>query len=50
MSQQENKPRQWSTVQLTLAAVAMVAAVVLGAFAILWQINTFTLSMSLKGD
>ena len=50
MSQQENKPRQWSTVQLTLAAVAMVAAVVLGAFAILWQINTFTLSLSLKGD
>ena len=50
MSQQENKPRQWSTVQLTLAAVAMVAAVVLGAFAILWQINTFTLSLSLNGD
>ena len=49
MSQQENKPRQWSTVQLTLAAVAMVAAVILGAFAILWQINTFTLSLNLNG-
>ena len=50
MSQQEKKPRQWSTVQLTLAAVAMVAAVILGAFAILWQINTFTLSLTLNGD
>ena len=50
MSQQEKKTRQWSTVQLTLAAVAMVAAVVLGAFAILWQINTFTLSLSLNGS
>ena len=50
MSQQEKKPRQWTTVQLSLAAVAMVAAVVLGAFAILWQINTFTLSLSLNGD
>ena len=49
MSQQEKKPRQWSTVQLTLAAVAMVAAVILGAFAILWQINTFTLSLTLNG-
>ena len=50
MSQQENKSRQWTPVQLTLAAAAMVAAVVLGAFAILWQINTFTLSLTLNGD
>ena len=50
MSQQEKKPRQWSTVQLSLAAVAMLAAVVLGAFAILWQINTFTLSLTMNGS
>ena len=49
MSQQK-KTGQWTTFQLTLAAVAMVAAVVLGAFAILWQINTFTLSLNMNGD
>ena len=50
MSQHEKKPRQWSTVQLTLAAVAMVGAVILAAFAILWQINTFTLSLTMTGS
>ena len=50
MSQQDKKPSQWTPFQLTLAAAAMVAAVVLGAFAILWQINTFTLSLNMNGD
>ena len=50
MSERENKPGQWSTFQTSLVALAMVVAVIVGTFAILWQINTFTLSLTLKGD
>ena len=51
MSENEKpgKSRQWSPMQLTLAAIAMLAAVVLGTFAILWQINNFTLRLSIHG-
>ena len=49
MSEQEKKPRQWSTFQISLAAVAMVIAAIMGTYAILWQINTFTLSLTLNG-
>ena len=50
MSEQEKKPGQWSTFQISLVAVAMVIAAIMGTFAILWQINTFTLSLSLNGS
>ena len=50
MNKKDTKPRQWSTVQLGLVAAAMAVAVVLCVFAILWQINSFTISLSLHGD
>lgn len=50
MSEQEKKPRQWTPLQTSLVALIMVIAVILGTFAILWQINTFTLSLTMNGD
>ena len=50
MNENQKKSRQWSTMQLSLVAVAMLVAVVLCVFAILWQINTFTLSLTLNGS
>ena len=50
MSEKEKKSGQWSTFQISLVAVAMVLAVIIGTFAILWQINTFTLSLSMNGS
>ena len=50
MSEQEKNPRQWSTFQISLVAVAMLLAVIVGTFAILWQINTFTLSLTMNGN
>ena len=50
MSEQEKKPRQWTTLQTSLVALIMVVAVILGTFAILWQINTFTLSLTMNGN
>lgn len=50
MSQNKPKSRQWTPVQLTLVAIVMIAAVVLGTFAILWQINSFSMKVTLNGD
>ena len=50
MREKQPKSRQWTPVQLTIAAIAMVAAVVVGTLAILWQINSFSLKVNLNGD
>ena len=50
MSENQPKSRQWTPVQLTLVALAMVAAVAVGVLAILWQINSFSMQVILNGD
>ena len=50
MSENTPKSRQWTSLQLIFATLAMIAAVVLGTFAILWQINTFSMKVFLNGN
>ena len=50
MSKNQPKSRQFTPVQLTLVAIAMVAAVIVGTLAILWQINSFSMHVTLNGD
>ena len=49
MNEKRNRPGQWTPLQLTFVALSMVAAIILGTFAILWQINTFSMKMTLNG-
>lgn len=50
MSETEKKKnKQWSLPKLVLAAVILLAAVTALTLAILWQINTFSLKLTMKG-
>ena len=50
MNEKNYAPGQWTPLQLTFVALSLVAAIILGTFAILWQINTFSMQLTMKGD